>query len=187
LLPYPEEIDLKKLKRDSPEVFAIWNLRNQIDKRVFGEKSLYYDISAEQDMRLQRFGEQIVPDLLAGTYDAGFRSGPLAKMLANYHGPVIPEIPKSKLLHAETVHFLEYTAPPYPPLARTARISGVVSLELIADTKTGNIQDVHKLTGHPMLVDSASAAARRWRLDPAQENLMQPVRVDLSFSLECPK
>src|SRR3954469_22409097 len=37
LLPYPEEIDLKKLKRDSPEVFAIWNLRNQIDKRVFGE------------------------------------------------------------------------------------------------------------------------------------------------------
>ncbi|SRR5579885_1623624 len=50
----------------------------------------------------------------------------------------------------------------YPPLARMARISGIVIVRasLGAD---GSVQEASVLSGHPLLAKSAQANAREWR------------------------
>jgi protein TonB len=55
--------------------------------------------------------------------------------------------------------------PPYPAIARAARIQGNVVLKAIID-KADNIQDLQLVSGHPMLVPAAIAAVRQWHYKP---------------------
>jgi len=55
--------------------------------------------------------------------------------------------------------------PTYPPLARQARIQGVVVLTAIID-KDGNIQNLQVVSGHPMLAPAAIEAVKQWRYKP---------------------
>jgi len=55
--------------------------------------------------------------------------------------------------------------PTYPPLARQARIQGVVVLTAVID-KDGNIQNLQVVTGHPMLAPAAIEAVKQWRYKP---------------------
>lgn len=55
--------------------------------------------------------------------------------------------------------------PTYPPLARAARIQGSVVLQAII-SKSGTIENLQVLTGHPMLVRSAMDAVQQWRYRP---------------------
>jgi periplasmic protein TonB len=71
--------------------------------------------------------------------------------------------------------------PPYPVLARSARIQGDVVLHAIID-KNGNIQDLQLVTGHPMLVPSAIEAVRQWRYKPYLLN-GNPVEVDTTITV----
>ena len=66
-------------------------------------------------------------------------------------------------------------APVYPPLARQARISGVVLLEAVI-ARDGTIMDLHVVKGHPLLVPAAMAAVRNWRFQPSSLN-GEPVEV----------
>ena len=59
--------------------------------------------------------------------------------------------------------------PIYPPLAKQARISGVVRLEGII-AKDGTIQKLRVLSGHPLLVTAAVEAVRQWVYSPTQLN-----------------
>ena len=52
--------------------------------------------------------------------------------------------------------------PTYPPLARQARIQGVVVLTAII-SKDGKIQNLQVLSGHPMLAPAAIDAVKQWR------------------------
>jgi periplasmic protein TonB len=52
--------------------------------------------------------------------------------------------------------------PLYPPLARAARIQGAVVLRAII-SKTGTIENLQVLSGHPMLVRAAIDAVSQWR------------------------
>ena len=55
--------------------------------------------------------------------------------------------------------------PPYPPLARQARIQGQVVLQ--ADiSKDGTIQNLRLISGHPMLAPSAIEAVKQWKYSP---------------------
>ncbi len=60
-------------------------------------------------------------------------------------------------------------APVYPPLARAARVQGKVELQVKVD-KCGAVSEVRPLTGHPMLMPSATEAVRQWRFRPYLEN-----------------
>jgi protein TonB len=71
--------------------------------------------------------------------------------------------------------------PPYPTLARSARIQGDVVLKAIID-KQGNIQDLQLVSGHPMLVPSAIDAVRQWRYRPYLLN-GQPVEVETTITV----
>ncbi len=55
--------------------------------------------------------------------------------------------------------------PKYPPLAVAARIQGQVLLTAVID-KTGLIQNLVLVSGHPMLVPAALEAVKQWRYRP---------------------
>jgi protein TonB len=55
--------------------------------------------------------------------------------------------------------------PEYPPLAKMARIQGVVRMEIVVN-KDGSVQDIKVITGHPLLVKAAIEAVSRWRYQP---------------------
>lgn len=76
--------------------------------------------------------------------------------------------------------------PTYPPLARSARISGVVRFNAVIGTD-GRIQNLQLVTGHPLLVPSAQAAVSQWVYQPTLLN-GEPVEVmtqiDVNFTLQ---
>ena len=55
--------------------------------------------------------------------------------------------------------------PLYPPLARQARIQGTVILKVFI-SKSGDVQDLQLISGHPMLAPAAVEAVKQWRYRP---------------------
>jgi len=66
--------------------------------------------------------------------------------------------------------------PVYPPLARQARIQGVVILQAQI-SKDGNIENLQLISGHPMLAPAAIDAVRQWKYRPYLLN-GEPVEVE---------
>jgi protein TonB len=66
--------------------------------------------------------------------------------------------------------------PTYPPLARQARIQGVVVLQAQI-SKNGDIENLQLLSGHPMLAPAAIEAVKQWKYKPYLLN-GEPVEVD---------
>ena len=66
--------------------------------------------------------------------------------------------------------------PAYPPLARQARIQGTVILQAQI-SKTGEIENLTLVSGHPMLAPAAIEAVKQWRYKPYLLN-GEPVEVD---------
>jgi protein TonB len=75
--------------------------------------------------------------------------------------------------------------PVYPPLAKQARIQGTVRFTAIIG-KDGTIQNLTLISGHPLLVQSATEAVKQWRYKPTLLN-GEPVEVvtqiDVNFTL----
>jgi protein TonB len=71
--------------------------------------------------------------------------------------------------------------PQYPPLARQARIQGVVVLQALIG-KDGNIQNLHVVSGHPMLTNAALEAVKEWRYKPYYLN-GEPVEVETTINV----
>ena len=66
--------------------------------------------------------------------------------------------------------------PNYPPLARQARIQGTVVLQAEI-SKTGDIQNLRLISGHPMLAPAAIEAVKQWKYKPYLLN-GEPVEVE---------
>ena len=71
--------------------------------------------------------------------------------------------------------------PVYPPIAKAARISGTVVLQAEI-SKQGTIENLHVLSGHPMLVQSALDAVKQWRYKPYMLN-GEPVPVETTITV----
>jgi protein TonB len=75
--------------------------------------------------------------------------------------------------------------PSYPPLARQARIQGTVVLQAQI-SKTGDIENLQLVSGHPMLAPAAIEAVKQWKYKPYLLN-GEPVEVEttvqVNFSL----
>lgn len=78
------------------------------------------------------------------------------------------------------------TPPDYPPLARQARIQGVVRLQVVISAD-GSVANIQLRSGHPLLVPAATEAVKTWRYQPTYLNGV-PVavltEVDVNFSLD---
>jgi periplasmic protein TonB len=69
--------------------------------------------------------------------------------------------------------------PVYPPLARQARIGGLVRLEALISTD-GRIMDLRVTSGHPLLVKAAMDAVKQWVYKPT---LLNEVPVEVSTEI----
>jgi protein TonB len=65
--------------------------------------------------------------------------------------------------------------PPYPQIARTARASGTVTVQVMID-ENGNVVSASAVSGHPLLRAAAVQAARQARFTPTKLS-GQPVKV----------
>jgi periplasmic protein TonB len=75
--------------------------------------------------------------------------------------------------------------PPYPPLARTARVSGVVRLAAVI-ARDGTIQHLQLINGPPLLVKAALEAVQQWRYKPtllSGEAVEVITEIDVNFTL----
>jgi TonB family protein len=66
--------------------------------------------------------------------------------------------PQRKLVYREN--------PGYPLTLREAHIGGIVRLEIVISPR-GTVEQVNTLGGNPVLVEAASAAVKRWKYAPA--------------------
>jgi protein TonB len=69
----------------------------------------------------------------------------------------------------QSAKLLRQPTPMYPPLARNARISGVVRLEAVIG-RNGTIESLRVMSGHPLLVQAALDAVRQWVYQPTLLN-----------------
>jgi periplasmic protein TonB len=83
------------------------------------------------------------------------------------------EIQMARLIHQ--------TMPLYPPLARQARIQGIVILSAVI-APNGSVEDLRVISGHPLLVPAALDAVRSWRYRPTLLN-GQPASVETTITV----
>lgn len=58
--------------------------------------------------------------------------------------------------------------PVYPALARQSNITGTVKVQVTV-SPNGSVKDEKVLGGHPLLVNSAVDALKKWKFEPASE------------------
>jgi protein TonB len=76
---------------------------------------------------------------------------------------------------------IQKTAPVYPMIAKSARVSGTVVLQATI-SKTGDITNLSVLSGPPMLRQSALDAVRTWRYKPYRLN-NEPTDVETTVNV----
>ena len=101
--------------------------------------------------------------------------------------PPKPATPKQIRVggNVQSAKLINQPRPAYPPLARQARIQGVVRFNAVIG-RDGSIQNLTLVSGHPLLVPAATEAVRQWRYQPTLLN-GEPVEVvtqiDVNFTL----
>lgn len=103
---------------------------------------------------------------------------------STWAGPPPPTAPPPRVLRPSQFmegNLIRRVQPEYPPLARQARIQGVVVLQAVI-SKDGTIENLVVLNGHPMLVRAALDAVQRWRYRPYYLN-GQPVEVETQITI----
>ena len=69
--------------------------------------------------------------------------------------------------------------PAYPELARRMAVSGSVKLEVTV-APNGTVKNVKVVGGHPLLIDSAVDAVKRWKYEAAPQETTQVVEFKFS-------
>jgi protein TonB len=96
--------------------------------------------------------------------------------------PARPTVAKPLLVsHLSEANLLHRVQPTYPALARQARIQGAVELRAII-SKTGTIENLVVVRGHPMLATAAVEAVRQWRYRPYLLN-GEPIEVETGITV----
>ena len=142
--------------------------------------------------------EELPPDMgmvgVTGGVPGGVPGGQAGGVLGGIIGGIVgsaPPPPKEgpKRIRVggqvQSARVINQPRPNYPPLAKQARIQGVVRLQAVI-AKDGTIQELQVLSGHPLLQMAALDAVRQWRYQPTLLN-GEPVEVvttiDVIFSL----
>jgi len=99
--------------------------------------------------------------------------------------PVQPTAPVPVGGNVKAPVLVSSVKPSYPSLAITTRATGTVKLEAVI-SKSGVVESIRVLSGHPLLVGAAVDAVKQWRYQPGHLN-GQPVdvlfNVDVTFTL----
>jgi TonB family protein len=74
----------------------------------------------------------------------------------------------------ETRKAIAQASPSYPEVARQFRLSGTVKVEVVI-APDGLVKETKVLGGHPLFVQSALAALKKWKFAPANAETTQTV------------
>jgi TonB family protein len=66
----------------------------------------------------------------------------------------------------ESRKLIAQPVPVYPELARRARLSGTVKVEVLI-AANGQVKDVKVIGGHPLFVDATTEALKKWKYAPS--------------------
>jgi TonB family protein len=84
---------------------------------------------------------------------------------------------RSRAQQADSVRRqLEKTPAPYPALARTMALQGIVKLEVLV-SPDGSVKETQIKGGHPVLAQAAVNSVRRWKREPAAYETHETVEV----------
>ena len=87
--------------------------------------------------------------------------------------------------NVQAANIIRQVKPPYPPLARQARIQGTVRFNAVIG-KDGRIQNLTLVSGHPLLVAAAQQAVEQWIYKPTLLNgdaVDVITTIDVNFTL----
>jgi TonB family protein len=85
----------------------------------------------------------------------------------------------------EEAQLIRKVPPSYPPLAKQARVQGVVRLSATIGTD-GKLHNIRVVSGHAMLSGAAVAAVEQWRYTPTRLNgtpVEAETQIDVNFTL----
>jgi protein TonB len=120
-----------------------------------------------------------------GGVDGGTGSGILSGIIGSGGtGPPPPPKAASRIRvggNVQAAALVNKVTPQYPPIAKTAHVSGTVILHAII-AKDGSIQELQYMSGPPLLMKSAMDAVKEWRYKPTMLN-GEPVEVDTTISV----
>jgi periplasmic protein TonB len=94
------------------------------------------------------------------------------------HPTIAHAIRTSTMMEGNLIRRVE---PVYPPLAKIGRIQGSVVLSALI-SKDGVMENLHALSGHPMLVPAAISAVSQWRYRPYILN-NDPIEVETQITV----
>jgi protein TonB len=136
--------------------------------------------------------EEAAPDMsagMAGGVPGGVAGGSMGGVIGGVIGgmggaPPPPKPTASRIRQGGSVQaalLINRVQPVYPPLARQTRISGTVRLHAII-SKSGSVESLEVLSGHPLLVRAAMDAVQQWKYKPTLLN-GEPVEVDTTIDV----
>lgn len=146
-----------------------------------------------KDVKIIKEEEQ-PPDMgmagIAGGVPGGVAGGSMGGVIGGVIGgagtaappPPKPNVGRTRVGGAvQAAKLVNRVQPLYPPLARQTRISGTVKLHAIIG-KSGAVEQLQVVSGHPLLVQSALDAVKQWRYQPTLLN-GEPVEVDTEIDV----
>src|ERR1700758_4364329 len=136
--------------------------------------------------------EEAAPDMsagMAGGVPGGVAGGSMGGVIGGVIGgmggaPPPPKPTASRIRQGGSVQaalLVNKVQPVYPPLARQTRISGTVRLHAII-SKSGSVESLEVISGHPLLVRAALDAVQQWKYKPTLLN-GEPVEVDTTIDV----
>jgi periplasmic protein TonB len=114
----------------------------------------------------------------------GSGNNPITRLLDDAHTTAPRVVPPPKVRVSSGVAqgmLVRQVKPQYPPLALQARIQGTVVLQAVIG-KDGSVEELHAVSGPPLLIGAAIAAVRQWLYRPYYLN-GEPVAVDTQINV----
>jgi protein TonB len=183
----------------APPVKVVKIIPRQFDAgRLMAPKSIPKEVAQirEEELPPPSSGVGGVVGGVAGGVGGGSMGGVLGGIIGSVPTAAPPPPPPPKKVEAapqrirvggnvQQAKLVRQPRPVYPPLAKQARIQGVVHLSAII-AKDGTIQKLEVISGHPLLVPAALEAVKQWVYQPTLLN-GEPVEVitqiDVNFTL----
>jgi periplasmic protein TonB len=140
-------------------------------------------IAIVQDEEPPRPDEASVPGGVPGGVPNGVPNSLITQLIPNPPA-ALPTVVVQKVRVSSGVAqglLVHEVKPQYPTLARQARIQGTVVLQAVIG-KDGTVQNLHVVSGHPMLTQAAIEAVKQWRYKPYYLN-GEPIEVDTQISV----
>ncbi len=175
--PKPEKVEISKNVDVRKELIADVSRADLVPKTISAKASDVPPVRKGVVTMVGTSNQNAIAPIAPGAGTGNIISAP-AKVDIKEEPPPPPPKPtphapiSGGVLNGKAVHLVQ---PQYPAMARTAHVSGQVTVQVLID-ENGSVTAAHASSGHPLLQPAAVAAARASRFTPTKLS-GQPVKV----------